>query len=113
MSSDSTTWASPLSYEMGVTAGPLKYGFVPKDGGWENGINEKLKPFISKLTGEDPGSLEKLPKALEPSSSVVATAGGVFTGLLGTGGLGASAAYATNAFGLKDIITGLISRFLN
>ncbi|KAK1934392.1 secreted antigen 3 [Babesia divergens] len=97
------------------SAGPFKYGFVFKDNEWNGNINSKLSPLISKLTESDSGSLQKLKTFLEnPStpSSAGATAGGVFTGLLGTGGLGFGAAYATNAFGLKDIITSLLSSFL-
>ncbi|KAK1932196.1 secreted antigen 1 [Babesia divergens] len=97
------------------SAGPFKYGFVFRTS-WDASTSEsKLQGYISKLTGSDSGSLGKLKSFLEnPStpSSAGATAGGVFTGLLGTGGLGAGAAYATNAFGLKDIITGFISSFL-
>ncbi|KAK1935548.1 hypothetical protein X943_002964 [Babesia divergens] len=97
------------------SAGPFKYGFV-FNGSWEASTSgSKLQTDISKLTGEDSGSLQNFKSFLfNPStpSSAAATAGGVFTGLFGLGGAGAGAAYATNAFGLKDIITGLISSFL-
>ncbi|KAK1939120.1 secreted antigen 3 [Babesia divergens] len=95
MSSDCKNWSSPHSFEWGYTAGPFLYGFVPKDKSWMNRINENLPKAITPLIE----SLNELQKALEPSSSTAAAAAG--------------AAYATNAFGLKDIITGLISRFLS
>ncbi|KAK1937981.1 secreted antigen 1 [Babesia divergens] len=100
----------------GFSAGPFKYGFVFTNSSWQDGnINSKLSPFISKLTGEDPGSLGNFKSFLfNPStpSSAGATAGGVTTGVLGAGGLGFGAAYATNAFGFQNFITSFISSFL-
>ncbi|KAK1935513.1 hypothetical protein X943_000324 [Babesia divergens] len=108
MDQDCKNWSSPISFEWGFTAGPFLYGFVPKTTGWMTHIESKLPKAITPLIE----SLEKLEKALEPSSSAGATAGGVFTGLFGLGGAGAGAAYATNAFGFQNFITSLISGFL-
>ncbi|KAK1939523.1 hypothetical protein X943_000752 [Babesia divergens] len=102
MSEKCTNW-NPISFSMGVTAGPFLYGFVPKDKSWTNHIKENLPPVIKNLI--EP--LEKLEKALQ-TSSVGATAGGVVTGLLGTGGLGAGAAYGLNLFGFKNLVTGFL-----
>ncbi|KAK1939073.1 hypothetical protein X943_003027 [Babesia divergens] len=107
MSKDCGTW-NPMSFQMGLTAGPFLYGFVPKDKSWMNRINENLPKAITPLI--EP--LEKLEKALEPSSSTAAAAAGAAGGIFGLGGAGAGAAYATNAFGFQNFITGLISRFL-
>ncbi|KAK1932171.1 secreted antigen 1 [Babesia divergens] len=108
MSSESSKWNSD-KLQTADTAGPFRFGFVPKDKTWQDDMSHgKLPPKIKSLTA----SLEKLKKALEPSSSTAATAGGVFTGILGTGGLGAGAAYATNAFGFQNFITSLLSSFL-
>ncbi|KAK1933762.1 putative RIBOSOME BINDING PROTEIN-1 [Babesia divergens] len=107
MSEDCGTW-NPMSFQTGLTAGPFLYGFVPKDKSWMTDISSNLQGPIKSLIE----SLEKLEKALQTSSSAAATAGGVFTGLLGTGGLGAGAAYATNAFGFQNLITSFISSFL-
>ncbi|KAK1936449.1 hypothetical protein X943_003558 [Babesia divergens] len=109
MSTDCKNWGSPHSFEWGYTAGPFLYGFVPKTTGWMNHIKENLPKAITPLIE----SLNELKKALEPSSSTAAAAAGAAGGIFGLGGAGAGAAYATNAFGLKDIITGLISRFLS
>ncbi|KAK1939080.1 secreted antigen 1 [Babesia divergens] len=116
MSSDCKTWGTSISFEWGYTAGPFLYGFVPKDKSWMNRINENLPKAITPLIE----SLNELEKALQTSSSVSsssgssagATAGGVTTGVLGAGGLGFGAAYATNAFGFQNFISGLISSFL-
>ncbi|KAK1939121.1 secreted antigen 3 [Babesia divergens] len=114
MSQESSAW-SLSTIQSGGNAGPFKYGFVFK-ASWDGSTSmSKLQGYISKLTGEDSGSLQKFISFLEnPStpSSPAATAGGVFTGLLGTGGLGAGAAYATNAFGFQNLVTSLISSFL-
>ncbi|KAK1932179.1 hypothetical protein X943_002248 [Babesia divergens] len=90
------------------SAGPSRFGFVPKQSDWMNRINENLQGPITSLI--EP--LEKLEKALQTSSSAGATAGGVFTGLFGLGGAGAGAAYATNAFGFQNLVTSFISSFL-
>ncbi|KAK1937217.1 secreted antigen 3 [Babesia divergens] len=114
MLKDSSNWTS-ANLKNADSAGPFKYGFVLKDDSWKDGkINLKLKPFIEGLTGSGPGSLVKLKECLENFSTgnPGATAGGVFTGLFGTGGLGAGAAYATNAFGFQNLITSFISGFL-
>ncbi|KAK1935925.1 secreted antigen 3 [Babesia divergens] len=115
MSSEYSTWDSPHSFSMGLTAGPFKYGFVFKASWQASTSKSKLQDCISKLIDSDSGSLQKFISFLfNPStpSSAGATAGGVVTGLLGTGGLGAGAAYATNAFGFQNFITGLLSSFL-
>ncbi|KAK1939093.1 secreted antigen 1 [Babesia divergens] len=110
LSTEHTTWTTH-SFEHAYTAGPFRFGFVFKDNKWQNDMSHrKLQEPISKLTA----SLQSLQKSLENFSTgnPGATAGGVFTGLLGTGGLGAGAAYATNAFGFQNFISGLISSFL-
>ncbi|KAK1935276.1 secreted antigen 1 [Babesia divergens] len=111
MPMESSAW-DLSTIQSGGNAGPFKYGFVFKDNEWKDGkINLKLKPFIEGLTGEDSGSLEKFINFLfNPStpSSSAATAGGVVTGLLGTGGLGAGAAYGLNLFGFKNLVTGFL-----
>ncbi|KAK1937979.1 hypothetical protein X943_001383 [Babesia divergens] len=113
MSSESTTWDSD-KLQGANTAGPFLYGFVPKDNKWQDYMTRgNLQGPISKLTA----SLRQLKEYIDTassgsSSSAGATAGGVFTGLFGLGGAGAGAAYATNAFGFQNFITGLISGFL-
>ncbi|KAK1934917.1 secreted antigen 1 [Babesia divergens] len=115
MSQDCPDWTKE-NLQSASSAGPFKYGFVFKDNEWNGSTSEsKLQEYISKLTGEDPGSLQNFKTFLfNPStpSSAGATAGGVVTGLLGTGGLGAGAAYGLNLFGFKNLVTGLISSFL-
>ncbi|KAK1940201.1 secreted antigen 3 [Babesia divergens] len=108
MAQDCKNWGSDVAFQMGFTAGPFLYGFVPKERTWQDRIKENLQGPITSLI--EP--LEKLEKALQTSSSAGATAGGVFTGLFGLGGAGAGAAYATNAFGFQNFISGLISGFL-
>ncbi|KAK1935313.1 hypothetical protein X943_003088 [Babesia divergens] len=116
MSGESKTW-NPITFPMGLTAGPFLYGFVFKDGSWKASTSgSKLQEYISKLVNSDSGSLGKLKSFLEsPStpSSAGAAAAGAAGGLFGLGGAGAGAAYATNAFGFQNLVTGLISRFLN
>ncbi|KAK1934361.1 secreted antigen 3 [Babesia divergens] len=112
MPMESSQWSSDHLMS-GSSAGPFKYGFVFKASWKASTSGSKLQTDISKLTGSDSGSLNELKKALEPSSSsALTTAAGAAGGLFGLGGAGAGAAYATNAFGLKDIISGLISGFL-
>ncbi|KAK1940199.1 hypothetical protein X943_001814 [Babesia divergens] len=106
MSGESPGW-NLSTIQNAYSAGPFLYGFVPKDKSWMTHINSKLPKAITPLTA----SLEKLEKALQ-TSSTAATAGGVTTGVLGAGGLGFGAAYATNAFGFQNFITGLLSSFL-
>ncbi|KAK1935296.1 hypothetical protein X943_001778, partial [Babesia divergens] len=105
MSSDCPDW-NLSTIPHGFSAGPFKYGFVFKDVWGDSSSKSKLQDCISKLTESDSGSLEEFKNFLfNPStpSSTGATAGGVVTGLLGTGGLGAGAAYATNAFGFQNL----------
>ncbi|KAK1933422.1 secreted antigen 1 [Babesia divergens] len=104
MSEKCKTWGTSTPFQMGFTAGPFLYGFVPKDKSWMNHIKENLQGPITSLIE----SLEKLENALQTSSSAGATAGGVFTGLFGLGGAGAGAAYGFNLFGLKNLVTGLL-----
>ncbi|KAK1937330.1 hypothetical protein X943_001020 [Babesia divergens] len=116
MLKDSSNWTS-ANLKNSDSAGSFKYGFVFTDSWKDGNINSKLSPFIEGLTGAGPGSLGELKECLEKfssgsSGSSGVTAGGTAGGILGTAGLGAGVAYATNAFGLKDIITGLISGFL-
>ncbi|KAK1937983.1 putative RIBOSOME BINDING PROTEIN-1 [Babesia divergens] len=116
MAQDCPDW-DLSSLQSASSAGPFKYGFVFSNSSWTSGSSSKskLQGYISKLTGEDSGSLGKFISFLfNPStpSSAGATAGGVVTGLFGAGGLGAGAAYATNAFGFQNLVTGLISSFL-
>ncbi|KAK1937960.1 hypothetical protein X943_000762 [Babesia divergens] len=114
MSSESSKWNRDL-LQGAASAGPFKYGFVFKDGSWgDHTFKSHLPPEISPLIESGPGSLQSLQKSLENFSTgnPGATAGGVFTGLLGTGGLGAGVAYGFNLFGFKNLVTGLISSFL-
>ncbi|KAK1940742.1 hypothetical protein X943_002581 [Babesia divergens] len=114
MLKDSSNWTES-KLKNSDSAGPFKYGFVLKDDSWNgNHLKSKLQLLIPPLTGSGPGSLVKLKECLENFSTgnPGATAGGVFTGLFGAGGLGAGAAYATNAFGFQNFISGLISGFL-
>ncbi|KAK1932192.1 hypothetical protein X943_003947 [Babesia divergens] len=115
MPMESSQWSSNHLMS-GFSAGPFKYGFVYK-ASWTSGSTSmsKLQGYISKLTGEDSGSLGKLKSFLEnPStpSSAAATAAGAAGGIFGLGGAGAGVAYATNAFGFQNFISGLISSFL-
>ncbi|KAK1935538.1 secreted antigen 1 [Babesia divergens] len=61
MSSDCKTWGTSMSFQMGFTAGPFKYGFVPKDSDWMNRIDEKLQGPIQTLTA----SLRELQQCLK------------------------------------------------
>ncbi|KAK1935290.1 secreted antigen 1 [Babesia divergens] len=113
MSGECTKWDSE-NLQTAKTAGPFLYGFVFK-GSWSDGtFKSQLPSKISSLTNSGPGSLQSLQKSLEKFSTgnPAATAGGVVTGLLGTGGLGAGAAYGLNLFGFKNLVTGLISGLL-
>ncbi|KAK1939087.1 secreted antigen 1 [Babesia divergens] len=109
MPMESSQW-SISKVPHGDTAGPFKYGFVFKASWDASSSKSKLQEHISKLIGQDSGSLGKFKNFLEnPSSgsSAGATAGGVTTGVLGAGGLGFGAAYGFNLFGLKDIMSGV------
>ncbi|KAK1939810.1 hypothetical protein X943_003554 [Babesia divergens] len=124
MSGESKTW-NPISFEGGYTAGPFLYGFVPKDKSWtDDNSKSKLQEHISKLIGQDSGSLEKLKRFLENPSSAGhfqpqtggttqsgdnsgVTAAGASVGVLSLGGAGVGAAYGFNLFGLKDIMSGV------
>ncbi|KAK1932139.1 secreted antigen 1 [Babesia divergens] len=111
---ESPGW-STSTIQSASSAGPFKYGFVYKASWKDSTSMSTLQGYISKLTGEDSGSLQKFKTFLEsPStpSSAGATAGGVFTGLFGLGGAGAGVAYATNAFGFQNLVTSLLSSFL-
>ncbi|KAK1937986.1 secreted antigen 3 [Babesia divergens] len=114
MSSDCTQWDSG-NLQTANTAGPFRFGFVFNGSSWTTGtLKSQLPSKISPLTGSGSGSLVKLKECLENFSTgnPGATAGGVTTGVLGAGGLGFGAAYATNAFGIQNFISGLISSFL-
>ncbi|KAK1935305.1 secreted antigen 3, partial [Babesia divergens] len=113
MSSEAPQWILS-ALQSASSAGPFKYGFVFKDVWGDYGYISTLQGYISKLTGSGSGSLVKLKECLENFSTgnPGATAGGVFTGIFGLGGAGAGVAYATNAFGFQNFITGLISGFL-
>ncbi|KAK1936825.1 hypothetical protein X943_003621 [Babesia divergens] len=111
MSSEPPGW-SLSTIPHGFSAGPFKYGFVFKDDSWKDGT------FKSGLSTSDlEESLRSLNECLGNissgnSGSSGVTAGGAAGGVLGAGGLGFGAAYATNAFGLKDIISGLIASLI-
>ncbi|KAK1940740.1 secreted antigen 3 [Babesia divergens] len=113
MSSDCTQWDSE-NLQGAETAGPFRFGFVFKDSWGDHTFKSGLPSKISPLTNTDSGFLVKLKECLENFSTgnPGATAGGVTTGVLGAGGLGFGAAYATNAFGFQNFISGLISSFL-
>ncbi|KAK1937962.1 secreted antigen 3 [Babesia divergens] len=116
MSSEASSQWTSDKLQTAETAGPFRFGFVFKGSSWTSGstFKSQLPSKISPLTNSGPGSLQSLQKSLENFSTgnPGATAGGVVTGLFGAGGLGAGAAYATNAFGFQNFITSLISSFL-
>ncbi|KAK1938500.1 secreted antigen 1, partial [Babesia divergens] len=108
MLKDSSNWTS-ANLKNSDSAGPFKYGFVFTDSWNGNHLKSKLQLLIPPLIGSGQGSLGELKECLEKfssgsSGSSGVTAGGTAGGILGTAGLGAGVAYATNAFGLKDII---------
>ncbi|KAK1939115.1 secreted antigen 1 [Babesia divergens] len=109
MSLESPGW-DLSTIQSASSAGPFLYGFVYKASWKDSGYISKLQTDISKLTGEDSGSLGKLKSFLEnPSSgsSPGATAAGAAGGILSLGGAGFGAAYGFNLFGLKDIMSGV------
>ncbi|KAK1935531.1 secreted antigen 3 [Babesia divergens] len=114
MSSECKKWNQNI-IRGAQTPGPFRFGFVFK-GPWNNStFSSEVPTLISKLTGSDPGSLVKLKECLgdfSSGSSAAAAAAGAAGGILSLGGAGAGAAYATNAFSLRDIITSLLSSFL-
>ncbi|KAK1937491.1 secreted antigen 1 [Babesia divergens] len=59
MSQDCPDWTKE-NLQSASSAGPFKYGFVFKDVWGDSGYISKLQGCISKLTGEDSGSLQKL-----------------------------------------------------
>ncbi|KAK1937477.1 secreted antigen 3 [Babesia divergens] len=116
MSTDCKNWGSPLSYEMGGTAGPFLYGFVFKDNNWQDRINENLQGPINELTtplnsllqclnGDFSANSEAITQ--EPTGNSGAAAAGAATGVISLGGAGFGAAYGFNPFGLKDIMSGV------
>ncbi|KAK1933774.1 secreted antigen 1 [Babesia divergens] len=124
MSSEASSKWSSSALQNSESAGPFKYGFVFTNGNWESQQRE-IQKYVSTLTGDGHGSLNSLLKCLKGEYSAIsqhqsgdttgnpgATAGGVTTGVLGAGGLGFGAAYATNAFGFQNLITSFISSFL-
>ncbi|KAK1935286.1 secreted antigen 1 [Babesia divergens] len=126
MSSNSSPWSAD-SLRVASSAGTFKYGFVftRKWDGESESLRDKVKGYISALINGDKGSLEDLKKCLNgdssanseaitqaPTGTSGATAAGAAGGIFGLGGAGAGAAYATNAFGFQNFISGLISSFL-